>query len=113
MKADIDTFETLGGFKVILASDSRGIFFTILTVNGQIGDAYQIGMSWSSLRQMLRDLGYGKKYIIKDRSLHAWIKDNQLHLLFRSLDIPVSNEVVLSAEETQRLVEYLNSALHK
>lgn len=112
MEQKLTTFHTQEGIDLTLVPDPRGLVFTYMgEIEKGIVDAFNTGMKWSSLRSMVKNLLYGKRYINNDNSLHVWKKAGEMHILFKGVEMKVEKEVVLPVTETGRFENYLDILL--
>ena len=72
-------------------------------------DVFRVGVSWHSVKQMMRDLKYGNTFIIKDRSLLVRKKDEEISLDFRSRQTDLGTVIKLTKNDLERLLELLKS----
>jgi len=107
------TFTTQGGENVMLGVDNQGITFLHHISSGSIADMFQIGLSWASIRSLLKTLSYGKKYISNDSSIFFWKETDELYIKFRALDMHLEKVCVFSAEETIKILELLEGNSQK
>lgn len=77
----------------------------------EVCDAFQIGVSWQSVKRLLRDLKYGNTFENTDRSLRVWKSKDRLKFLFRSLTHPIEVIHELTDEETSQFLDLISSEL--